>query len=174
MKSKLLLIGMILGIAAAGACTARDDRQAVSSNRTTERPPVSQQASAPTAQTAATHDGHDHAAVNAADVPAFETSPSSLKYLPPTLSPDKFMGQQRIAYQMVKEIPQTIAQLPCYCHCDEGFGHKSLHSCFVDDHAAHCAVCVDEAVMAYNLQKEGKLKPEQIRERIIAHYGGAH
>jgi hypothetical protein len=60
--------------------------------------------------------------------------------------------------------------LPCYCHCDEGFGHKSLHSCFVDDHASHCAVCVDEALLAYKLQTEGGLTPEQIRERIVAQY----
>ena len=70
----------------------------------------------------------------------------------------------------MKEIPRTIAQLPCYCHCDKGFGHKSLYTCFEDDHAAHCAVCVDEALLAYRLEKDEKLKPEQIRERIIAHY----
>jgi aerobic-type carbon monoxide dehydrogenase small subunit (CoxS/CutS family) len=78
-----------------------------------------------------------------------------------------------MAYAAVKEIPQTIAQLPCYCHCDEGFGHKSLQTCFVDDHAAHCAVCVEEALLAYKLQKEERLSPAQIRERIIAKYGKA-
>jgi hypothetical protein len=66
-------------------------------------------------------------------------------------------------------MPQTIAQLPCYCHCDEGFGHKSLQSCFVDDHAAHCDICVKEALAAYKLQKQGLTAP-QIRERIIAEY----
>ena len=52
-------------------------------------------------------------------------------------------------------MPQTIAQLPCYCNCDEGFGHKSLQTCLVDEHAAHYAVCVEEALAAYRLKKQG-------------------
>lgn len=103
-------------------------------------------------------------------MPAFQTAAEELKNLPPTLPPEKFTGEQRLGYQAVKKIPQTIAQLPCFCHCDEGFGHKSLHSCFVDDHASHCAVCIDEALMAYQMQREQGLAPAQIRERIVARY----
>jgi len=104
-------------------------------------------------------------------VPAhYETAPPRSS-LAPTLAPEKFTGKTQEAYRVVREAPQLIAQLPCYCYCDRGFGHKSLHSCFVDDHAAHCAVCVDEALLAYNLQKRG-LSPQQIREQIIAQYGG--
>lgn len=111
----------------------------------------------------------DHAR-SASRVPAFQKDPADLKNLRPTLPPEKFSGKQRAAYQAVKAIPKTIAQLPCYCECDRGHGHKSLHSCFEDDHASHCAVCVDEALLAYQLEKVGKLRPEQIRERIIAQY----
>ncbi len=103
-------------------------------------------------------------------VPAHYEQPPSLSSLGPTLSPDKFTGMTRAAYQAAWEIPQTIAQMPCYCHCDQSLGHKSLHSCFEDDHAAHCAVCAGEALMAYRLQKERKLSVTQIRERIIAEY----
>ena len=103
-------------------------------------------------------------------VPAFQTDLSSLNSLPPTLRPEEFFGKAKAAYQAVKAIPKTIAQLPCYCECDRGHGHKSLHSCFEDDHASHCAVCVDEALLAYQLEKVEKLKPNQIRERIIAQY----
>jgi hypothetical protein len=104
-----------------------------------------------------------------AHVPAhYETAPS-VADLKPVLAPAQFAGKARDAYQAVREIPVTIAQLPCYCHCDRGMGHKSLHSCFEDDHAAHCAVCVDEALMAYRLEKEG-LSASQIRERIIAKF----
>lgn len=107
---------------------------------------------------------------SAARVPAhLETSPT-LSSLGPTLPPQGFKGKTRAAYQAVKEIPQTIAQLPCYCHCDRSVGHKSLHSCFEDDHAAHCVVCVDEALLAYRLEKEQGLTAPQIRERIIAEY----
>lgn len=101
-------------------------------------------------------------------VPAhYESPPSSL---PPTLAPGNFPGKTREAYQAAKNIPQTLAQLPCYCHCDRGMGHKSLHSCFEDDHAAHCDLCVNEALMAFRLQKEQRLSAKEIRERIIAAY----
>ncbi len=114
------------------------------------------------------HDGHAHGP--SGRIPAF-VSAAEAKQLPPTLAPAQFTGKTRAAYQAVQEMPQTIAQLPCYCHCDVGFGHKSLHSCFQDGHAAQCAVCVEEALTAYRLQKDEKLKPAQIRERIIAEYG---
>lgn len=105
---------------------------------------------------------------DAALVPAhYESPPSSL---PPTLAPGNFPGKTREAYQAAKDIPQTLAQLPCYCHCDRGMGHKSLHSCFEDDHAAHCATCIDEALLAYRLQRDQHLSANQIRERIIAAY----
>jgi hypothetical protein len=118
------------------------------------------------------HEGHSHGAPGR--VPRYATSSADLKNLPPVLPASQFTGMTRAAYAAVKEIPQTIAQLPCYCHCDEGFGHKSLQTCFVDDHAAHCAVCVEEALLAYKLQKEERLTPAQIRERIIAQYGSAN
>ncbi len=101
-------------------------------------------------------------------VPAhYETVPDNLG---PTLPPESYSGKTRDAYKAAREIPQTLAQLPCYCHCDRSMGHKSLHSCYEDDHAAHCAVCVDEALLAYRLQKEQGLSPAQIREHIIAEY----
>jgi hypothetical protein len=128
-----------------------------------------------TSETAATpdaHEGHSHG--EPGRVPRYAKSSADLKNLPPVLPASQFTGLTRMAYAAVKEIPQTIAQLPCYCHCDEGFGHKSLQTCFVDDHAAHCAVCVEEALLAYKLQKEERLTPAQIRERIIVQYGGAN
>jgi hypothetical protein len=163
-----------IALAAAG-CTASDGpRYAAQTNTNTKTAPAAPPAAAGGPQKAANppgHDGHDHAA-DTHGIPAFETSEAGLKNLAPTLSPSMFTGKVRQAYQATREIPQTIAQLPCYCRCDKGFGHKSLHSCYVDDHASHCAVCVDEVLLAYRLHKEEKLKPEQIRELIIAEYSG--
>lgn len=102
-------------------------------------------------------------------IPAYQMA-SQTGNLAPTLAPARFLGKAREAYEVAREIPQTLAQLPCYCHCDQSFGHKSLHSCFVDDHASQCAVCVDEALLAYRLQREEKLTPEKVRERIIEKY----
>jgi Protein of unknown function with PCYCGC motif len=106
-------------------------------------------------------------------VPAFQSSEQARK-LGPTLEPKQFFGKAREAYQVAKKIPQTLAQLPCYCHCDQSFGHKSLHTCFEDDHASHCAVCVDEALLAYELQTQQNLSPEQVRNMIIEKYSAGH
>lgn len=103
------------------------------------------------------------------EIPAFQ-SVQSLANLPPTLAPEIFAGSVRQAYWIATEIPETLAQVPCYCKCDRSLGHKSLHTCFTDDHGSKCGTCMNEAFSAYRLQKEKKLKPEQIRERIIAEY----
>lgn len=151
--STLVIIGIAVVALAAFALTRRQGRSAQ-----TESATHSAEHTAP-------------ASSDAKSVPAhYETEPPRIA-LAATLNPEKFNGKTRDAYHIVGEVPQLIAQLPCYCYCDRGFGHKSLHSCFVDDHAAHCAVCVDEALLAYNLQKRG-LSPQQIREQIIAQYGG--
>jgi hypothetical protein len=112
---------------------------------------------------------HNHATM--AGVPAYYKAAPSLTTLPPTLSPELFTGNVKLAYQAAREIPQTLAQLPCYCHCDKGFGHKSLLSCFETEHGENCGICIGEAVMAHNLEKRSKLNVAQIRERIIAAYG---
>jgi hypothetical protein len=139
-------------------------------------PPAQPAADTRTQAASAAHDHHganDDASSSSSNVPAFMKTAAELKGLAPTLAPELFPGKARLAYQAVGEIPRTIAQLPCYCHCDVGFGHKSLHTCFTDDHAAHCAVCVDEALLAYKLQKQDGLKPDQIRELIVAQYSRA-
>jgi hypothetical protein len=161
---KTLFLTAALALVAAGCSTADGERGSASTRKTT---PQNAAQTTPTPQAAGAHDGHSHPPIEEGRVPAFEKEPRNL---PATLSPEMFTGMTRRAYQAVREIPETIAQLPCYCHCDRGFGHKSLHSCFVDTHAAGCAVCVEEAVAAYRLQKEERLTPAQIRERIIAEY----
>lgn len=108
-------------------------------------------------------------ASNTKPIPAHYEMEPPRSSLAPTLEPEKFAGKTREAYRIVREESQLISQLPCYCYCDRGFGHKSLHSCYVDDHAAHCAVCVDEVLIAYDLQKRG-MSAQQIREKIIAQY----
>ncbi len=55
--------------------------------------------------------------------------------LPKTLDPNLFKGKTRQAYQIAKEIPEVLVQMPCFCEC-ETFGHENLLDCFVTDHAA--------------------------------------
>lgn len=106
-------------------------------------------------------------------VPAYYTTAPALDTLPPTLAPEMFWGNQRLAYEAAQKIPQTLAQLPCYCHCDMSLGHKSLHSCFVTEHGESCGICIGEALMAYQLEKQN-LPIAEIRKRIIAAYGTPH
>jgi hypothetical protein len=106
----------------------------------------------------------------AARVPAHYEDAQGGKPFKATLDPQQFFGKARQAYEVAREIPETLAQLPCYCYCDQGMGHKSLHSCYESDHSAHCATCVDEALMAYQLEKEQKLSPTQIRQKIIERF----
>lgn len=56
-----------------------------------------------------------------------------------TLDPNMFKDPQvREAYRIAKEIPWVIDSIYCYCMCEESpaFRHKSLLSCYVDNHAA--------------------------------------
>lgn len=73
-----------------------------------------------------------------------------------TLDPSGFTGETAQAYRIAKEIPEVLDSLHCYCECKKHFGHKSLLSCYVDEHAKNCDVCQDEAFMAYELHKQGK------------------
>jgi hypothetical protein len=114
---------------------------------------------------------HQHS--KASRVPDYYETKPSLDLLAPTLAPELFTGNKRLAYQAAKEIPQILAQLPCYCHCDMSIGHKSLQSCFVTEHGESCGICIGEALMAYQLEKRDKLLIAEIRQRIIAAYGNA-
>ncbi len=53
--------------------------------------------------------------------------------LPKTLDPNLIRGEDRQGYQVAKEIPEILAQLPCFCDC-ESVGHESLLDCFIDEH----------------------------------------
>jgi hypothetical protein len=55
--------------------------------------------------------------------------------LPKTLDPNLFKRRAKEAYQVAREIPAVLAQMPCYCEC-EAFGHESLLDCFIDQHGA--------------------------------------
>jgi len=160
MKKPLFLIGGIIVLLIAAILV-------VNSNKTDEPAAHGHTASHTPAAEPATP------ATSAAQiVPAYLKTAPSRSSLGPTLAPEKFEGLTRDAYRAAREIPVTLALLPCYCHCDRGMGHKSLHSCFEDDHAAHCAVCVNEALLAAKLDKEG-LNATQIRDRINQTFGGS-
>jgi hypothetical protein len=55
--------------------------------------------------------------------------------LPKTLDSDSFRGKAKVAYTIAKEIPEILAQMPCFCEC-EAYGHENLLDCLVDKHGA--------------------------------------
>lgn len=160
MKKALIIFMVVIGIAVIAATMRQSNRKTTGDSR---QKSGSEQQNTQRAQARPTP-----------RIPAHYEDAKSAQPLAPTLDPQQFFGQARAAYQVAKEIPETLAQLPCYCYCDEGHGHKSLHTCFVDDHSSMCAVCVSEALLAYKLQKEDGLTPAQVRERIIAQYSTLH
>ena len=76
-------------------------------------------------------------AQGADDVKAFKILKEKMKDpksgLPKTLDPDLIKGKDREGYQIAKEIPEVLAQIPCFCGC-EAVGHENLLDCFVDEH----------------------------------------
>ncbi len=55
----------------------------------------------------------------------------------PVLDPANFTGMARAAYAAAKSYPEVMDQVYCYCRCDQPpFYHKSLLSCFTENHAA--------------------------------------
>jgi len=78
--------------------------------------------------------------------PGVETDPKAFKMLkeksvdpktglPRTLEPSLFKGKAKRPYQIAREIPEVLAQVPCFCEC-EAFGHENLLDCFIDGHGA--------------------------------------
>lgn len=74
----------------------------------------------------------------------------------PTLPPSNYTGETALAYQAAREIPEVLDSLYCYCDCEKHSGHKSLLSCYVDEHAVYCDICIYEAIMAHELHRKGE------------------
>ena len=100
------------------------------------------------------------------DAPPFHVDPESAKPFPATQDPSRFpIPFVARAYAIAREMPEVLAQQPCYCHC-EGFGHGSLLDCFASDHGAACTACLKEAFLAEQMTKSERT-PQEIRETIM-------
>lgn len=89
-----------------------------------------------------------------------------LDNLPITLDPKLFSGNASRAYVLAAQIPQTVAQIHCYCNCNM----ESLLICYTNDHAASCDECQEEVFMASDLLKKGYTL-DQIRQKIHEKFG---
>lgn len=84
-------------------------------------------------------------------------------------APERYAADPQIAgvYAEVAKIPQVIDGIYCYCHCSEHHDHRSLLSCFEDDHGAQCEICLAEAFGAAMMHREGA-SLDEIRRVIDA------
>ena len=88
------------------------------------------------------------------------------------LDPAGFSDQRvRAAYEAAKKYAHVLEEIYCYCRCKENIGHRALVECFETDHAAHCDVCMNEAMIAARMTAEGRT-PKEIQKAIDAYYAG--
>ena len=86
------------------------------------------------------------------------------------LSPTNFGDEKtRAAYEVAKDIPEVLEQLPCFCGCMTSFGHKNNLFCFKDQHGSGCTICQDIALDARKMHDAG-MSIAQIQDNIKAKY----
>jgi hypothetical protein len=93
---------------------------------------------------------------------------------PVTLSPALFSNDPKAqaAYQVAKDIPEVLEQLPCFCGCMDSFGHKNNLYCFSDQHGSVCDICENIALDAKTMHDHG-FSIEKIKQTIIEKYSRA-
>jgi Protein of unknown function with PCYCGC motif len=101
-------------------------------------------------------------------IPPYFEDPGAAGVLLPTKDPSIVTPYAQAGYVVAQKDPALLAQLPCFCYCDR-FGHKSLHDCYVTDHAESCDVCLKEAIEAEQMKNQG-MTAQEIRSVIIAKY----
>ncbi len=118
------------------------------------------------------HEGHDHAApalTGAVETSSPVVTAAALKEpsadsvmvkkkasggsLADTIAdPYQFQNPEvRETYVKAKLVADRLDKMYCYCRCKENeqLAHNSLLTCFQDDHAAHCGICLREAQQAF-------------------------
>jgi flagellar basal body-associated protein FliL len=83
----------------------------------------------------------------------------------PVLSPARFTGKTASSYRVAQENPELMDAMYCYCYCKKTIGHKSLLSCFADQHASKCGICQDQAFYAKRMLDKG-LDIGQVRKEV--------
>ena len=92
-----------------------------------------------------------------------------------TMDPSYFSKDPKAmaAYQVAKDMPEVLAELPCFCGCMTALGHKSNLFCFRDEHGSGCNICEDVALDARDLKQKG-FSLDRIKELIREHFAGVH
>jgi Protein of unknown function with PCYCGC motif len=132
----------------------------------------------PAAESTVPHDSHTsndsgdqeetHSTASEYHVPPYFEDPGAAGVLLPTKDPATVTPHATAGYVVAQKDPELLTQLPCFCYCDR-MGHKSLHDCFVSEHAESCDICLKEAVEGEQMKNQG-MTAQEIRSVIIAKY----
>lgn len=85
-----------------------------------------------------------------ADMPALKGDENK-----PNVPPSRYRGRTASSYNVAIKHRDVLDYMYCYCNCKQSIGHKSLLSCFTDDHAANCGICQDQAFYAADMTAKG-------------------
>lgn len=103
--------------------------------------------------------GYGKTASAASSAPAVDAQNLRGGETKPTINPAMYVGKIATAYRIAQGNRELLDSMFCYCYCKR-MGHKSLLSCYTDQHAANCSICMDQAIYAYKLSKQGLSIPE--------------
>ncbi len=78
-----------------------------------------------------------------------------------------YLQQIPSAYRVANDHPELLAQIPCYCPC-ELYGHGGVIDCYRSQHAAACATCLEEGILAGQLLEASGAAPSPELYREIA------
>lgn len=84
------------------------------------------------------------------------------------LDPASFQNEEvRATYAKARQMPERLEKMYCYCRCkeNEALNHKSLLTCFQDEHAAECGICLKEAQQAFLDRQDGL--PTEITQKTV-------
>ncbi|MFE5322652.1 PCYCGC motif-containing (lipo)protein [Paenibacillus sp. NPDC056579] len=126
------------------------------------------------AASSSSHAAHQQHAPNG----DLQETTASITKLPSFL--DKQRPEIKQAYQIAASVVDVLQWVPCYCGCGESANHLSNKNCFIkevkedgsvvwDDHGTRCGVCMEIAVTAARMKKDGKSNKE-IRDFVDQTY----
>lgn len=101
-------------------------------------------------------------AVGAHDAPAVGTTHTAMTVRGGALDLTSVDESVAVHYRFAREHRAELAQLRCWCGCEQFLDHRHLADCFVrpdggwEPHAAGCGVCLGEAALVAELLADGR------------------
>ena len=84
--------------------------------------------------------------------------------------PLDYLQRIPVAYRVARDHPEVLEKIACYCPC-ELYGHTGVVDCYRSQHAAACATCLEEAVVAGQLiEQHGAHDPAAIAAQVNSRY----